>query len=127
MLTASESGTTPEVLEACKKMKEMGVRVFAMTKPEGPSAKSWVPRTASPWRAIAVLVAARRAATSPTASACACSTAAAASPSSTCSSEQTKDIWKYMLDIHQALRAQGRARPVPRAGSYTMFIGSGAL
>ena len=35
VLTASESGTTPEVLEACKKMKEMGIRVFAMTKPEG--------------------------------------------------------------------------------------------
>ena len=30
VLTASESGTTPEVLEACKKMKEMGVRVFAI-------------------------------------------------------------------------------------------------
>jgi fructoselysine-6-phosphate deglycase len=36
VLTASESGTTPEVLEAIGKLKEMGVRVFAMTKPEGP-------------------------------------------------------------------------------------------
>ncbi|MEO2482407.1 SIS domain-containing protein, partial [Collinsella aerofaciens] len=36
VLTASESGTTPEVLEAVKKMKDMGVRVYAMTKPEGP-------------------------------------------------------------------------------------------
>ena len=36
VLTASESGTTPEVLEAVKKMKGMGVRVYAMTKPEGP-------------------------------------------------------------------------------------------
>ena len=35
VLTASESGTTPEVLEAIGKMKEMGVRVFAMTNPEG--------------------------------------------------------------------------------------------
>ena len=39
VLTASESGTTPEVLEACKKMKEMGIRVFAMTDPEGPIGK----------------------------------------------------------------------------------------
>ena len=36
VLTASESGTTPEVLEAVKKMKDMGIRVYAMTKPEGP-------------------------------------------------------------------------------------------
>ena len=36
VLTASESGTTPEVLEAVKKMKEKGIRVYAMTKPEGP-------------------------------------------------------------------------------------------
>ena len=35
VLTASESGTTPEVLEAVKKMKEKGIRVYAMTKPEG--------------------------------------------------------------------------------------------
>ena len=35
VLTASESGTTPEVLEAVGKMREMGVRVFAMTNPEG--------------------------------------------------------------------------------------------
>ena len=35
VLTASESGTTPEVLEAIGKMKDMGVRVFAMTNPEG--------------------------------------------------------------------------------------------
>ncbi len=36
VLTASESGTTPEILEAVEKLKAMGVRVFAMTKPEGP-------------------------------------------------------------------------------------------
>lgn len=36
VLTSSESGTTPEVLEAVKKMREQGIRVFAMTKPEGP-------------------------------------------------------------------------------------------
>ena len=28
-------------------MKGMGVRVYAMTKPEAPSARLWVPRTAS--------------------------------------------------------------------------------
>ena len=35
VLTASESGTTPEILAAVKKLKEMGVRVYAMTKPDG--------------------------------------------------------------------------------------------
>lgn len=36
VLTASESGTTPEILEAVRKLKAMGVRVFAMTKADGP-------------------------------------------------------------------------------------------
>jgi fructoselysine-6-phosphate deglycase len=34
VLTASESGTTPEILTAVKKLKKMSVRVYAMTKPE---------------------------------------------------------------------------------------------
>ena len=38
VLTASESGTTPEVLEAVGKMREMGVRVFAI--PDGDVAAS---------------------------------------------------------------------------------------
>ncbi len=36
VLTASDSGTTPEVLTALKKLKSIGVRVIAMTKPESP-------------------------------------------------------------------------------------------
>ena len=47
VLTASESGTTPEVLEAVGKMREMGVRVFAMTTPRARSGRPWAPRTAS--------------------------------------------------------------------------------
>lgn len=36
VLTSSESGTTPEVLNAVRTMKDMGVRVYAMTKADGP-------------------------------------------------------------------------------------------
>lgn len=36
VLTSSESGTTPEVLQAVKTLKQMGVRVYAMTKADGP-------------------------------------------------------------------------------------------
>ena len=36
VLTSSESGTTPEVLQAVKTLKQMGVRVYAMTKAGGP-------------------------------------------------------------------------------------------
>lgn len=36
VLTSSESGTTVEVLEAVKRMREMGIRVYALTNPDSP-------------------------------------------------------------------------------------------
>ena len=48
VLTASESGTTPEVLEAVKKMKEKGIRVYAMSTYDCCSARSW-PWALGPW------------------------------------------------------------------------------
>ena len=128
VLTASESGTTPEVLEACKKMKEMGIRVFAMTKPEG---------------LIGQAVGAEN-----------CVAMASDHGSGGCEKgyyladcfglrllnrrgcfpkfdlfiEQTKDIWKDMLDIRKRFepKAEELARKYALA-PYTMFIGSGAL
>ena len=128
VLTASESGTTPEVLEAVKKMKGMGVRVYAMTKPEGP---------------IGQAVGAEN-----------CVAMASDHGSGGCEKgyyladcfglrllnrrgcfpkfdlfiEQTKDIWKDMLDIRKRFepRAEELAKKYALA-PYTMFIGSGAL
>lgn len=127
VLTASESGTTPEVLEAVKKMKDMGVRVYAMTKPEGP---------------IGQAVGAEN-----------CVAMASDHGSGGCEKgyyladcfglrllnrrgcfpkfdlfiEQTKDIWKDMLDIRKSFepRAEELAKKYALA-PYTMFIGSGA-
>ncbi|MDO4436424.1 MAG: SIS domain-containing protein [Coriobacteriaceae bacterium] len=128
VLTASESGTTPEVLEAVKKMKAMGVRVFAMTKPEG---------------LIGQAVGAEN-----------CVQMASDHGSGGCEKgyyladcfglrllnrrgcfpkfdlfiEQTKDVWKHLLDIRKRFepRAEELARKYALA-PYTMFIGSGAL
>ena len=128
VLTASESGTTPEVLEAVKKMKEMGIRVFAMTKPDG---------------LIGQAVGAEN-----------CVAMASDHGSGGCEKgyyladcfglrllnrrgcfpkfdlfiEQTRDIWKHMLDIRKAFepRAEEIAKKYALA-PYTMFIGSGAL
>ena len=128
VLTASESGTTPEVLEAVKKMREMGVRVYAMTKKEGP---------------IGQVVGADH-----------CVEMASAHGASGCEGSyyladcfglrllyhrgcfprfddfiaQTEGIWSSLLDIRK--RFEPRAEKIARAyalAPYTMFIGSGAL
>ena len=128
VLTASESGTTPEVLEAVKKMKDMGVRVYAMTKPEGP---------------IGQAVGAEN-----------CVAMASDHGSGGCEKgyyladcfglrllnrrgcfpqfdkfiEQTKDVWTHLVDIRKSFepRAEELAKKYALA-PYTMFIGSGAL
>ena len=128
VLTASESGTTPEVLEACKKLKEQGVRVYAMTKPEGP---------------IGQVVGAEN-----------CVEMAASHGASGCEGSyyladcfglrllsrrgcfpkfdefiaQTEHIWEHLIDIRKCFepRAEEIARKYALA-PYTMFIGSGAL
>ncbi|WP_102337663.1 SIS domain-containing protein [Collinsella provencensis] len=128
VLTASESGTTPEVLEAVRKMKDMGVRVFAMTKPEGPIGKAVGAES--------------------------CIEMASAHGSGGCELgyyladcfglrllnrrgcfpkfdlflEQTADCWKDLLDIRK--RFEPKAEEIAKKyalAPYTMFIGSGAL
>ena len=128
VLTASESGTTPEVLEAVKKMKEMGIRIVAMTSPDG---------------LIGQAVGAEN-----------CVKMASDHGSGGCEKgyyladcfglrllyrrgcfpkydlfiEQTKDIWADLLDIRKKFepRAEELAKKYALA-PYTMFIGSGAL
>lgn len=128
VLTASESGTTPEVLEAVKAMRAQGIRVYAMTKPEGP---------------IGQAVGADR-----------CVAMASDHGSGGCEKgyyladcfglrllnrrgcfpkydlfiEQTRGIWADMLDIRKAFEptAEKLARRYALE-PYTMFIGSGAL
>ena len=128
VLTASESGTTPEVLEAVGKMREMGVRVFAMTNPEGKigqavGAENCVMMASDHGAGgcekgyyladcFGLRLLNRR----------------GCFPKFDLFIEQTKDIWKDMLDIRKRFepRAEELARKYALA-DYTMFIGSGAL
>ena len=128
VLTASESGTTPEVLEACKKMKEMGIRVFAMTKPEGligqaVGAENCVAMASDHGAGgcekgyyLAVCFGLRLL------------NRRGCFPKWDLFLEQTKDIWKDMLDIRKRFepRAEELAKKYALA-PYTMMIGSGAL
>ena len=128
VLTASESGTTPEVLEACKKLKETGVRVFAMTSPDGPigravGAENCV-KMASDHGAggcekgyyladcFGLRILNRR----------------GCFPKYEDFIDQTKGIWSDLLDIRKKFEpeAERLARAYALA-PYTMFIGSGAL
>ncbi|MFR3450649.1 MAG: hypothetical protein ACLTSX_02345 [Collinsella sp.] len=71
-LTASSRRTTPGSSRPARgEMKEMGIRVFAMTKPEGLIGQA-VSQNCVAMAPIMVPAAARRATISPTASACAC-------------------------------------------------------
>ena len=128
VLTASESGTTPEVLEAVKKMKSMGVRVIAMTSPEGPIGQAvgadMCVKMASDHGAggceqgyyladcFGLRLLNRR----------------GCFPKYDLFIEQTKDIWKDMLDIRKKFEPTAEALAKKYAlAPYTMFIGSGAL
>lgn len=128
VLTASESGTTPEVLEAVKKMKEMGIRIVAMTSPDGPigqavGAENCVKMASDHGSGgcekgyyladcFGLRLLYRR----------------GCFPKYDLFIEQTKDIWKDLLDIRKKFepRAEELAKKYALA-PYTMFIGSGAL
>jgi fructoselysine-6-phosphate deglycase len=128
VLTASESGTTPEVLEAIGKMKEMGVRVYAMTNPEGK-----IGRAVGAENCVMM-------ASDHGAGGCEKGYYLAdcfglrllnrrgCFPKFDLFIEQTKDVWKDMLDIRKRFepRAEELAKKYALA-DYTMFIGSGAL
>lgn len=127
VLTASESGTTPEVLEAVKKMKDMGVRVYAMTKPEGPigqavGAENCVKMASDHGNGgcemgyyladcFGLRLLNRR----------------GCFPQFDKFIEQTKDVWTHLVDIRKSFepRAEELAKKYALA-PYTMFIGSGA-
>ena len=127
VLTASESGTTPEVLEAIGKMKEMGVRVFAMTNPEGK-----IGRAVGAENCVMM-------ASDHGAGGCEKGYYLAdcfglrllnrrgCFPKFDLFIEQTRDVWKDMLDIRKRFepRAEELARKYALA-DYTMFIGCGA-
>ncbi len=128
VLTASESGTTPEVLEAVKKMKEMGIRIVAMTSPDGPigqavGAENCVKMASDHGSGgcekgyyladcFGLRLLYRR----------------GCFPKYDLFIEQTKDIWADLLDIRKKFepRAEELAKKYALA-PYTMFIGSGAL
>uniref|UniRef100_UPI003AB34D4B SIS domain-containing protein n=1 Tax=Enorma sp. TaxID=1920692 RepID=UPI003AB34D4B len=128
VLTASESGTTPEVLEAVKKMKEMGIRVIAMTSPDGPigqavGAEGCVKMASDHGSGgcekgyyladcFGLRLLYRR----------------GCFPKYDLFIEQTKDIWKDLLDIRKKFepKAEELAKRYALA-PYTMFVGSGAL
>ena len=127
VLTASESGTTPEVLEAVKKMKEKGIRVYAMTKPEGPigqavGAENCVKMASDHGNGgcemgyyladcFGLRLLNRR----------------GCFPQFDKFIEQTKDVWTHLVDIRKSFepRAEELAKKYALA-PYTMFIGSGA-
>ena len=128
VLTASESGTTPEVLEAVKKMKEMGIRIVAMTSPDGPigqavGAENCVKMASDHGSGgcekgyyladcFGLRLLYRR----------------GCFPKYDLFIEQTKDIWADLLDIRKKFepKAEELAKRYALA-PYTMFIGSGAL
>lgn len=128
VLTASESGTTPEVLEACTEMRRRGIRVFAMTSPEGPigravGAENCVKMASDHGSGgcekgyyladcFGLRLLNRR----------------GCFPKYDAFIEQTKDIWADLLDIRKKFEpeAERLARAYALA-PYTMFIGSGAL
>ena len=128
VLTASESGTTPEVLEAVKKMKEMGIRIVAMTSPDGPigqavGAENCVKMASDHGSGgcekgyyladcFGLRLLYRR----------------GCFPKYDLFIEQTKDIWADLLDIRKKFepKAEELAKKYALA-PYTMFIGSGAL
>ena len=128
VLTASESGTTPEVLEACKKMKEMGIRVFAMTKADGPIGKAVGADNCVAMASdhgnggcekgyyladcFGLRLLNRR----------------GCFPKFDAFIEQTKNVWSELVDIRK--RFEPRAEEIAKKyalAPYTMFIGSGAL
>lgn len=128
VLTSSESGTTPEVLEAVRKMKEQGIRVFAMTKPEGPIGQAVGADSC-------VMMASNHAA-----GGCEGGYYLAdcfglrilyrrgCFPKYDKFVEQTKGIWSDLVDIRK--RFEPRAEEIAKKyalAPYTMFIGSGAL
>lgn len=128
VLTASESGTTPEVLEAVGKLKEIGVRVVAMTKPEGPigqavGAENCV-KMASDHGAggcemgyyladcFGLKLLERR----------------GCFPRYNEFIAQTEHIWPALLDVRKKFEPKAEALAKKYAlAPYTMFIGSGAL
>ena len=128
VFTASESGTTPEVLEAVKKMRAEGIRVIAMTDPNG---------------LIGQAVGADR-----------CVEMASNHGSGGCEKgyfladcfglrllnrrgtfdkfdlfmEQSKGVWQDLLDIRKKIEPKAEAIAKKYANAdYTMFIASGAL
>lgn len=128
VLTASESGTTPEILEAIGKLKEMGVRVLAMTKPEGPigqavGADNCIKMASSHGEGgcemgyyladrFGLKILERR----------------GCFPKYREFVEQTKDVWASLIDIRKAFEPKAEAIAAKYAlAPYTMFVGSGAL
>jgi len=128
VLTASESGTTPEVLEAIDKMKERGIRVYAMTDPEGP-----IGRAIGAENCVNI-------ASDHTGGGCEGGYYLAdcfglrilnrrgCFPKYDQFVEQTKDIWTDLVDIRKRFEplAEEYAKKYALA-PYTMFVGSGAL
>ena len=116
VLTASESGTTPEVLEAVKEDEGKGHSRLRHDQARGPHRPGCGRRgIASRWLPIVVTAAARWATTSPTASACACFNRRGCFPQFDKFIEQTKDVWTHLVDIRKSFepRAEELAKITP--------------
>lgn len=128
VLTASESGTTPEVLEAIAKIKKMGARVIAMTNPKGKIGQAVGEENCVMMASdhgdggceggyyladrFGLKILERR----------------GCFPKYREFVEQTKNIWATLIDVRKKFepKAEEIARKYALA-PYTMFIGSGAL
>lgn len=128
VLTASESGTTPEILTAVAKLKEMGVRVYAMTKPEGKigqavGAENCVKMASNHGAGgcemgyyladcFGLCLLNRR----------------GCFPKYDEFIDQTKNVWADLVDIRKKFEPKAEAFAKKYAlAPYTMFVGSGAL
>lgn len=128
VLTASESGTTPEILEAVPKLKEMGVRVYAMTKPDGEIGKAigaencikMASNHGSGGCEMGYYLADRFGLKLLERRGC--------FPKYREFVEQTKNIWPALIDVRKKFEPKAEELAAKYAlAPYTMFVGSGIL
>lgn len=128
VLTASESGTTPEILQALTTLREMGVRIYAMTKADGP-----IGQVVGADHCVAMLNDHGSGGCEKGYYLADCFGLRILNrqgffPDYDQFIEQSKDFWPAFLDIRKTFepRAEEFAKKYALA-PYTMFIGSGAL
>ncbi|ERI05348.1 SIS domain-containing protein [Atopobium sp. oral taxon 810] len=128
VFTSSESGTTPEVLQAVKKMKKQSVRIYAMTNPEGPIGQAVGAENCIMMENDHATGGCEKGYYLADCFGLRILNRQGFFPKYDQFIEQTKGIWQVLLDIRKAFEPKAEAFAKKYAlAPYTMFIGSGAL